>query len=147
MTEEFAARFTRIADEPIFFPFSPETAFPASSRLGISTKPKPLERPVLSSITKLQDFTFPYFLNRSRTSVSVSLRSRLRMRICKTVYWLDKRCVFSRKMRALILRKTTLTCLKFSISECPRPDSSEITAPFSGYFSLPGPPAPFLGAG
>ena len=42
-TVEFAARFTRNAEEPIFIPLSPAIALIASSRCGISAKPKPLD--------------------------------------------------------------------------------------------------------
>ena len=68
--------------EPLTFKvFSPLTALIASRGLDISTKPKPYDFPVLASFTTTQESTFPYALNKSRTSASVTKRSILRTKI------------------------------------------------------------------
>ena len=59
VSEVSSAFFTRILCSPKTFPLSIFIAALPCPGLGISTKPKPLDKPLLASITKLHDCTAP----------------------------------------------------------------------------------------
>ena len=97
-----SAFLTRILLPAISLPLRVFIAALASPGFGISTKPKPLDKPVVLSITSLQDCTVPCASNITRASASVVVRARLRISsfmglrtgICVLIIPMNKDLVF-----------------------------------------------------
>jgi hypothetical protein len=62
-------------------PFKPAIAFSASPLSGISTNPKPRERPVARSVTTVTPSTLPKGSKSDRSSASVTLKEKLPTKI------------------------------------------------------------------